>query len=152
MGADLSVENPNGRALRLAASLLRACGGTTAYLQVPPAVGDQNDTGQIGLDAPNLQLLPLSPAVFHKIRNTLNADQQQVYELRVSADAIQAQVAALQLSSAAMLFAMASGVVVSGKLFMIEAVSPLEDQGVVYLYRLALRDAAGNWPYQSSAS
>jgi hypothetical protein len=149
MCADLSTENPSGRGLRLAASLLRACGGTTAYLQVPPLAGDPNDTGQIGIDAPNLQLLPLSPAIFHKMRNTLAANQQQSYELRISAQAVATQVAQLQLSSASALFAMASGVVVAGKLFIIEAVSSLEDQGIVYLYRVLLRDGAGAWPYQA---
>lgn len=149
MCADLSTSIPSGRARRIAASLLRACGGTTAYLQVPPAVGDQNDGGQIGLDAPNLQLLPLAPAIFQKMRSFLLEDQQQRHELRISADAVAAQVAQLQLTSASSLFAMASGVVIGGELFMIEGVSWLEDEGEVYLYRLMLREAASRWPLQN---
>lgn len=149
MCADLSTQIPSGRALRIAASLLRACGGTTAYLQVPPATGDQNDAGQLGIDSPNLQLLPLSPAIFHKMRSDyLLPNQQQKYELRVSAEAVAAQVAQLQLSSASSLFAMASGVIVGGRLFIIEAYSSLEDQGEVYLYRLMLWDATSTWPLQ----
>ena len=148
MCADLSTSIPSGRARRIAASLLRACGGTVAYLQVPPAVGDQNDGGQLGLDAPNLQLIPLAPAVFHKMRGYLLEGQQQRYELRVSAQAVAAQVTGLQLASASALFAMASGVVLGGELFLIEGVSSLEDEGEVYLYRLILRDAASRWPLQ----
>lgn len=149
MCADLSTSIPSGRARRIAASLLRACGGTTAYLQVPPLTGDQNDAGQVGLDAPNLQLVPLAPAIFQKMRSYLLEGQQQRHELRISADAVAAQVAGLQLSSASALFAMASGVVIGGELFMIEAVSSLEDEGEVYLYRLMLREAASHWPLQN---
>jgi len=150
MCADLSTQIPCGRALRVAASLLRACGGTTAYLQVPPLTGDQNDTGQIGIDPPNLQLLPLSPAVFHKMRtDLLLPNQPQRYELRISAEAVAAQVAQRQLASASSLFSMASGVIVAGRLFMIEATSSFEDQGEVYLYRILLRDAASSWPLQN---
>jgi hypothetical protein len=118
-------------------------------LQVPPAVGDQKDGGQLGLDAPNLQLLPLAPAIFQKMRGFLLEDQQQRHELRISADAVAAQVAQLQLTSASALFAMASGVVIGGELFMIEGVSWLEDEGEVYLYRLMLREAASRWPLQN---
>lgn len=149
MCPDLSTSIPSERARRLAASLLRACGGTVAYLQIPSATGDQSDGGQVGLDAPNLQLIPLSPAVFHKMRGYLLEGQQQRYELRISAEAVAAQVSGLQLTSASSLFAMASGVVLGGELFMIEGVSSFEDEGEVYLYRLILRDAASRWPLQN---
>ena len=52
----------------------------------------------------------------------------------------------LQLSSAQSLFSMACGVVVAGKLFLIEAVSTSESQGTAYLYRLLLQEACGEWP------
>lgn len=149
MCADLSTSIPSGRARRLAGSLLRACGGTIAYLQVPPATGDQKDGGQLGLDEPNFQLLPLSPAIFHKARKYMLEGQQQRYELRISAEAVTAQVASLQLASASALFGMASGVVVGGELFMIEGVSSFEDEGEVYLYRLTLRTATSQWPLQN---
>ena len=42
---------------------------------------------------------------------------------------------------------MASGVVVAGKLFLIEAVSASESQGQAYLYRLLLQEAGGEWPH-----
>lgn len=149
MCADLSTENPSRRALRVAAALLRGCGGTTVYLQIPPTAGDTADAGQLGIDAPNLKLIPLSPAVFHKNKNSdLVANQPQKYELRISADSVASQVAQLQLADADALFALASGVVVSGSLFLIEGYSSLEQQGQIYLYRLLLRDAITNWTLQ----
>ncbi|MBT9331872.1 hypothetical protein [Paracidobacterium acidisoli] len=143
--ADLSVQNPSGRALRLAAALLRASGGTTASLQMPPLVGDANDTGQVGLDQPGFLQLPLSPAVFRRVRIAMKDGQLCEYELMVSAEAVATQVSQLQLSSAQTLFTMANGVIVAGKLFLIEAVSTSETQGIVCLYRLLLREAAGEW-------
>ena len=63
------------------------------------------------------------------------------YELMVSASAIEAQVGALQLSSADALFAQAAGVSVNGKSFLIEAIAAPEAFGQAYLYRLQLREA-----------
>jgi hypothetical protein len=143
--ADLSVQNTSGRALRLAAALLRASGGTTASLQMPPLVGDANDAGQIGLDAPGFLQLPLSPAVFRRVRITMQDGKLCEYELMVSAEAVAQQVSQMQLSSAQTLFTMANGVVVAGKLFLIEAISSSETQGEVYLYHLLLREASGQW-------
>jgi hypothetical protein len=143
--ADLSTQNPCGLAQRVATALLRASGGTSACLQMPPLPGDSSDTGQIGLDAPGFLSLPLSPAVFRKARATLQDGQLPKYELLISADAVVAQVAQLKLSSAQALFAQACGVVVAGKLFLIEAVSSSESQGTAYLYRLLLQEATGEW-------
>lgn len=143
--ADLSTQNPSGLAQRVATALMRAGGGTTASLQMPPAPGDTADSGQIGLDAPGFLSLPLSPAVFRKARATLEDGKLPRYELLISADAVAAQVAQLKLSSAQALFAQATGVIVAGKLFLIEAVSSSESQGTAYLYRLLLQEAAGEW-------
>ncbi|HZZ39449.1 MAG TPA: hypothetical protein VFE06_09975 [Acidobacteriaceae bacterium] len=143
--ADLSTQNPCGLAQRVATALLRASGGTSACLQMPPLPGDSSDTRQIGLDAPGFLSLPLSPAVFRKARATLQDGQLPKYELLISADAVVAQVAQLKLSSAQALFAQACGVVVAGKLFLIEAVSSSESQGTAYLYRLLLQEATGEW-------
>ncbi|MGB7171078.1 MAG: hypothetical protein WA374_11110 [Acidobacteriaceae bacterium] len=144
--ADLSTQNPCGVAQRVATAMLRANGGTTACLQMPPVPGDTANTGQIGFDAPGFLSLPLSPAVFRKARATLADGKLPKYELLISADAVAAQVTQLNLSSAQALFAQASGVVVAGKLFIIEAVSSSESQGTAYLYRLLLQEAAGEWP------
>jgi hypothetical protein len=144
--ADLSTQNPCGLAQRMATALLRACGGTTASLQMPPLQGDASDAGQIGLNAPGFLSLPLAPAVFRQERRMMQSAESLKYELLVSADAVAAQVTQLQLSSAQALFAMASGVVVDGRLFLIEAVSASESQGQAYLYRLLLQESGGVWP------
>ena len=144
--ADLSTQNPCGLAQRVATALLRASGGTTACLQMPPLAGDSTNAGQIGIDAPGFLSLPLSPVVFRKARVAMQNAQLPKYELLISADAVAAQVTQLQLGSAQTLFFMASGVVVAGKLFLIEALSTSESQGAVYLYRLLLQEACGEWP------
>lgn len=143
--ADLSTQFPCGLAQRVATALLRAGGGTTACLQMPPLSGDSSDAGQLGLDAPGFLSLPLAPAAFRKARVAMQEGELPKYELLVSADAVAAQVSQMQLNSAQALFAQACGVVVAGKLFLIEAVSTSESQGAVYLYRLLLRETCGGW-------
>jgi len=148
--ADLSTQNPTSYSLQMATALLRANGGTTANLLMPPATGDAADTGQLGIDAPNFQSLPLSPAVFRKLRATMKEGDATKYELLIAAAAVQAAVGDLQLSSADTLFAMAAGVVIDGKLFLIEAKAVSEHLGEVYIYRLLLRESTAEWPMQSS--
>jgi hypothetical protein len=143
--ADLSIQNFSGLAQRVATALLRAGGSTTALLQMPPLAADQTDAGQIGLDAPGFLSLPLQPVVFRKARVALEDGQLPKYELLISADAVQAQVSQLQLSSAQTMFSMAAGVIVAGKLFLIEGISASESQGQAYLYRLLLQEACGEW-------
>ncbi len=144
--ADLSTQIPCGAARSVAAALLRANGGTTACLQMPPLQGDTSNAGQVGLDAPGFLSLPLSPAVFRKLRATMQESELPQYELFVSADAVRVQVTQQNLSSAECLFVRAAGVVIAGKLFLIEAFSASETQGEPYLYRLLLREASGEWP------
>src|ERR1700691_3781677 len=105
--ADLSIQNPSGLAQRVATAMLRASGGTTACLQMPPLVGDATNAGQIGLDAPGFPSLPLSPVVFRKARVAMQDGELPKYELLISADAVAAQVSQMQLSSAQTLFSMA---------------------------------------------
>jgi hypothetical protein len=143
--ADLSTQLVSGIAQRAATALLRAGGGTTACLQMPPLQGDSTNAAQIGLNAPGFLSLPLAPVVFRKARVAMQDGQLPKYELLISADAVAAQVTQLQLNSAQALFSMASGVVVAGKLFLIEAVSASESQGQAYLYRLLLQEACGEW-------
>jgi hypothetical protein len=144
--ADCSIQNPSGLAQRTATALLRAGGGTTACLQMPPLQGDATSAGQIGLDAPGFVSLPLAPVVFRKARVNLQDSQLPKYELLVSAESVSAQVSQMQISSAQTMFMQACGVVVAGKLFLIEAVSASESQGQPYLYRLLLREACSEWP------
>jgi hypothetical protein len=143
--ADLNTLNMNSHASRLADSLLRSNGGTIAYLQMPPATGDSTDAGQLGLEAPNFQQLPLSPVVFRRVRATMTEGQPAKYELLVSGAAVQAAVGAQQVASADLLFETAAGVAVAGELFLIEAASLSECLGAVYMYRLLLRESASGW-------
>lgn len=144
--ADLSSQIPCGIAQRTATALLRAGGGMTACLQMPPLQGDATDAGQIGIDAPGFLSLPLAPVVFRKARAAMQEGQPPRYELLISAEAVCAQMSRLQFSSAQALFLQACGVVIAGKLFLIEAVSASESQGQPYLYRLLLQESCGQWP------
>jgi len=150
MSADLSTQNPNDHAFRVADSLLRANGGTTAYLQMPMTPGDAVDAGQVGLDAPNFQPLPLAPVTLCRMRRYMAEGQPQKYELLVSGSAVAAAVGEMQVASAELLFQMAAGVAIAGELFLIEAVSLSECMGSVYLYRLLLRESASGWQMQTT--
>jgi hypothetical protein len=125
----------------MADALLRAGGGMAVSLLTTPAVGDNSDAGQLGINSPNFQQLSLSPAIFRKARATMQKGQLAQYELLVSASAVQQQVSALQLTSADALFDMAAGVEISGAQFLIESRSVSESLGQIYLYRLLLREA-----------
>jgi hypothetical protein len=151
MSADTSTQNPNSYSLRMATAMLRANGGTTAELLLPPATGDTTDAGQLGINSPNFQSLSLSPVVFRKLRATMTEGDATKYELLIAAAAVQAAVGDLQLNSADTLFAMAAGVAVGGKLFVVEAKAVSENLGEVYMYRLLLRESTTEWPMQSSS-
>jgi hypothetical protein len=125
----------------MADALLRAGGGMTASLLVAPATGDNNDAGQLGMNAPDFQQMPLSPVIFRRVRATMQEGQLSQYELLISASAVEEQVSTLQLTSADALFDSAAGVVVQGAQFVIESRSVSEALGRVYLYRLLLREA-----------
>jgi hypothetical protein len=151
MSANLSTQTMNGHAFRVADALLRANGGTTAYLQMPMEPGDAGDAGQLGIDAPSFAALPLSPVVFRRARLTMTEGQPEQYELLISGSAVAAAVGAQQMASADLLFQMAAGVVVAGELFLIEAVSFSESTGAVYMYRLLLRESTSGWQMQSQS-
>jgi hypothetical protein len=121
--------------------MLRATAGTTATLLVPPAVGDTTDAGQLGINPPQFQQLPLAPAVFRRTRATMAEGQEAKYELLISAGAVQQQVSTRQLNSADGLFLMAAAVIVGGALFQIESWSSSQVLGQACLYRLQLRGA-----------
>jgi hypothetical protein len=139
--SDWSVRNQNGSGQAIADALLRATGGYTAVLLVPPAVGDTSDAGQIGINAPNFQSLPISPVAFRKLRPTMTEDEQARYELLVSASAVVQQVSLLQLSSADALFTQVAGVVVAGLNLLVEEWASSTVLGEPLVYRLLLRAA-----------
>jgi hypothetical protein len=110
-------------------------------LLLPPATGDSNDAGQLGIDTPKFQQLPLAPAVFRRTRPTMTEGEKPKYELLISASVVQQQVSTMQIASADGLFSMAAGVMLGGSLFQIENWSNSEVLGQVCLYRLQLRGA-----------
>ena len=140
MSADLSVRNNNPIAQRAADALLRSLGGFSVNLLVPSAPST-GDAAQLGITPQGYEQLPLSPAIFRKVRTPMLEGEATKFELSISASAIDAQVGALQLLSADALFAQAAGVAINGKIFLIEAVTAPEAFGRAYLYRLQLREA-----------
>jgi hypothetical protein len=102
---------------------------------------DTSDAGQIGINAPNFQSLPISPVAFRKLRPTMTEDEQARYELLVSASAVVQQVSLLQLSSADALFTQVAGVVVAGLNLLVEEWASSTVLGEPLVYRLLLRAA-----------
>ena len=147
MSTDLSVRNFTPVAQRAADALLRSLGGFSVSLQMPqpPLSGDP---AQVGVTVQGYQGLPLSPALFRRVRTMMREGEPTKFELMVSASAVQAQVSALQLTSADALFAMSAGVTVAGKFFLIEAISAPEAFGQAYVYRLQLREGLPQNPIQ----
>jgi hypothetical protein len=76
-----------------------------------------------------------------KLRPTINEGDAARWEMLVSATGVQAQVNALDLSSAQALFAMTQAITISGQDYLIESISSNEAFGQIYLYRLSLREA-----------
>jgi hypothetical protein len=140
MSADLSIRNYSPIAQRAADALLRSLGGFSVGLMVP-ATGSGGEASEIGITPQTYQQLPLSPAIFRRVRVPMEEGQPEKFELAVSASAIATQVGALQLASSDALFAQAAGVAVNGKLFLIEAVTAPAAFGQAYVYRLQLREA-----------
>ena len=139
--SDLSVRPKNEGQVRAVDSLLRSMGGFSAGLRFPaPAVAGA-DGEQLGLSVPLFQDLPLSPVAFRKTRTVMSEGGTSKLELLVSASAVEAAVSAQQVASADVLFASATGVIINGVLFLIEATSFTEWQGGVCMYSVLLRES-----------
>jgi hypothetical protein len=139
MSADQSVRFPTAAQQRMADALLRSMGGRVVLLRLPTPAQAGADGEQLGLATPSYEDVPLSPAVFRRVRAGIEEGKVDRYELLVSASSVQAQVGLLQLASADAIFAMAVGVYVDGELMLIEAAAEAEMFGQPYLYRLLLR-------------
>lgn len=141
MGVDTSVRNANTSVKRMTDALLRATGGYQALFLMPPVNGDSSDAAQLGITATAFQQLAIAPAAFRRTRATMSEGQKAKYELLLSAAAVEAQITALQLSSADALFTMAAGVQVDGLALLIEGWSASFALGSACMYRLLLRAA-----------
>ena len=139
MSADLSVRNPTAAQQRMTDALLRSLGGRTVLLRIPTPAQAGVDGEQLGMTVPSYEDLPLSPAVFRRVRAGMNEGNANRYELLISASSIQAQLLLLALVSADEIFAMAAGVYANGELMQIESAAEAEMFGQPYLYRLLLR-------------
>jgi hypothetical protein len=139
MSVDLSVKNPTAAQQRAADTLLRSLGGRTVLLRLPTHGFAGVDQEQLGEVTPSYEDIPLSPAVFRRLRAELLDGQPNRYELLISASSVQAQLGLLQLSSTSQMFGMACGIFVDGELMLIEAAAEAEAFGIPYLYRLILR-------------
>ncbi|MGO8719319.1 MAG: hypothetical protein ACLQMO_08895 [Acidobacteriaceae bacterium] len=93
---------------------------------------------QLGAGSPSYEDIPLSPAIFRRLRPKFRDGNANQYELLISAAAVYAQLGLLELGSTDQLFAMATGIFVDGELMLIEAAAEAEAFGCPYLYRLIL--------------
>lgn len=139
MSVDLSVRNSTAAQQRASDVLLRCLGGTTVLLRLPTPAVAGSDAEQLGEATPAYEDIPLSPAVFRRLRPQLREAEVNRYELLISASSVETQLGFLQLASTTQLFAMASGVVVDGELMLIEAAAEAEAFGRPYIYRLIVR-------------
>jgi hypothetical protein len=139
MSTDLSVRNATGAQQRASDALLRCLGGTTVLLRLPTNVVANSDAQQLGQVTPTYEDIPLSPAIFRRLRPEMRDGKVNRYEVLISASAIEAQLGLLEIASTDQLFTMACGVFVDGELMPIEAAAEAEAFGTPYLYRLILR-------------
>ena len=138
MSVDLSVRNPVAAQQRAADALLRCLGGTTVLLRLPTSAASDANAEQLGAATPSYEDIPLSPAIFRRLRPKLRDNNANEYELLISAASVHSQLGFLQLASTDQLFAMAMGVFVDGELMLIKAAAEAEVFGRPYLYRLVL--------------
>ena len=138
--SDTAPRNPANAAQRLADALLRSVSGTSAQLRMTGAAIDTSQS-EVGLLATSFTQAVVSPVVMRKLRPTIKESDANRWEMLVSATSVQAQVSALNLASAQALFAMTLAVTVAGQDYLIESIASNEAFGLVYLYRLALREA-----------
>ncbi|MEO6964595.1 MAG: hypothetical protein ABI076_01695 [Acidobacteriaceae bacterium] len=138
MSIDLSVRNPVAAQQRAADALLRCLGGTTVLLRLPTSAASGSNAEQLGAGTPAYEDIPLSPAIFRRLRPKLRDNTANQYELLISAASVHSQLGFLQLTSTDELFAMAAGIFIDEELMLIEAVAEAEAFGMPYLYRLVI--------------
>ena len=125
----------------LADALLRSVGGASAFLRVT-ASNPSSDQAEVGLVSTVFYEVQLSPAVMRKLKPSAKGSDAPQWEMLISASSVQAQLMALDISSAQALFAMTLAITVAGTDYVIESVATNEAFGIVYLYRLTLREAS----------
>ena len=129
--------------LRMADALLQSVGGTAVALRFPLNAASGQDAEQLGLSEPAFEDVPLGPAVFRRVQAQVTTDNRAKYELLISATAINAQMAALGLSSVTDLFSASLGVVVRDTLLCVLAVTASEAFGQAYMFRVQVEGPQG---------
>jgi hypothetical protein len=138
MNVDQSVRKATAAPQRATDALLRCLGGRTVLLRLATNAVSGLDAEQLGAGTPSYEDLPLSPAVFRRLRPKLRDGNANHYELLISAASVQAQLGLMELASTDQLFAMATGIFVDGELMLILSAAEAEAFGCPYLYRLML--------------
>lgn len=133
-------------ALRRAADALCSSGARSVMLRVPAPAIPGDSAEQLGLATPQFQDFQLSPVVFRNSVAQAAEDKARRRDLIVSASSVESLTGSAELASADALFASAFGVLIDDALLTITAATELEAGGVVYAYRLSLREAIQNAP------
>lgn len=131
---------------RAADTLLFASGARSVLLRIPaPAIaGDSGE--QLGLTSPQFQDVELSPVVFRTATSDGGEGKAGHRELIASATAVQALTGSREFASANALFASAFGVLVDDVQLAIVGITDLEAGGLVYAYRVTLREPIEDAP------
>ena len=127
-------------ARRVADVLLSCAGGRSVFLRMPVPATAGDTTEQLGLAAPEFQDVELAPVVFRKARAAVGEGRAAMWELMVSATAVNGVVGSLGYSAANVLFATAFGVLVDGVLMEIESATESEVGGAPYVFRLVVQE------------
>jgi hypothetical protein len=120
--------------------LLSCAGGRSVLLRIPVHATAGDTTEQLGLAVPEFQDVELAPAVFRKARVAVGEGKAAIWELMVSATAVNVVVGSLGYSAANVLFASAFGVLVDGVLMEIESATESEVGGSPYVFRLVVQE------------
>jgi hypothetical protein len=136
MGAFSSDVSRAEALLRAADVLLRALGPSEVILVLPVPI--QQENSDLGLAAPVVEQLTLSPAVVRKIGSSTATRTQM--EVMLAASTVNAQAESRNFDPPNALFEAALGILHGGKLFRIEGVGWDSFADTPYLYRITLTD------------
>ncbi|QNI36820.1 hypothetical protein [Edaphobacter albus] len=129
---------------RMTDAMFYGSGARSVLLRIPAPANAVDPGEQLGFAAPQFQDVELTPVVFRSSTATMVGDKAKRRELLVSATAVEALAGLLSYGSANTFFASAAGVVVDDLLLAITNVSELEAGGLIYAYKLVLREPPKN--------
>jgi hypothetical protein len=125
--------------MRAADAMLRVIGATDVYLRLPTAAAAEATAVELGLAAPLVEDVVLSPVVVTALAG--DARQQRLrYELLMSAAAVARVMESRGLESAETLFRSALGILLNGQLLHVEALAVEMFAGMTSLYRVTVTE------------